>query len=108
MTSKNNNDTIIKNVKDFYTRVAIQDQPDQWGIQITQGPYTGLVYKYGAVSLKKAKVLKRNTIKYEYEILYVPPHLRNLELSEEDEKQFHNFLGDVLVSLLNEYYQNKK
>lgn len=102
----------VKHIKSFYTRVAIANEPDQWAIQLIKGPYTGLIYKYGKVSIDKEQTLlgtvKRSNIKYEYDILFVPENLRNRELSDEEEKIFHDFLGDVLVSLLYEYYTQEK
>lgn len=101
----------VSDIKNFYERVALQNEPDQWGIHILQGPYKGVVYKYGKVSIDKKRKLilgsERSTIKYEYDILFVPEKLRGKELSEEEETHFHNFLGDVLVSLLHEYYEHK-
>jgi len=98
----------ISDVKQWYELVPITQDRGRLAVRIIKGPYKDLVLKYGAVSVKKdEKSEKRSTIRYEYDIVYVPTNLEGKELDEEQEVIFHNFLGDILSDILHAAFVDK-
>jgi hypothetical protein len=100
------------NIKDWYELVPIAGgEPTNRGrlaVKIEKGPYKDLVIKFGAVSVKPGENKKeRSTIRYEYDMIYIPKHLEGKELTDEEDVTFHNFLGDVLSDLIAEAFKGQ-
>jgi hypothetical protein len=102
----------ITPVKDWYELIPVSggdlSEPGHLAVRITQGPYKDLVIKYGAVSVKKDEEQKnKSTIRYEYDMIFIPKELEGKELTEEEEIIFHNFLGDVLSDIMTDAFSDQ-
>ncbi len=71
---------------------------DKWAsIMISKGPYKGIIYQYGRVSVSDEEDCGR--LSFQYNVIDEVGHdLKDLEKSEE----FKNILGDILTEILDE------
>lgn len=82
---------------------------DQWLIRLKVEPWKGIVYKYGAFSLKEDKDNDKLITKFEYEILeeYLPIEFHNKVFSDEEGKAFNKLIGDIVIELLDAHLNGK-
>lgn len=70
--------------------------PENIGIQLTTGPFFGIIYIYGNVRFSKDEP---PILKFDYEVM-VNPEKHKYKNSDE----FDNIIGDILVDLIDEKY----
>lgn len=61
-------------------------------IQLVEGPYSGITYKYGGVKLTPDYEADTLKLKFDYEMVHGSP--------PEDVVEFHNYIGDILQELI--------
>ena len=98
------NRALIKD-KEFYRLVPDPSSPDDeyYCIELTQGEYKGLVYKYGDVHVNR-ELNEDGTlpVKFEYDIVYVPEDLLKKEFEDEKKHEFENFIGNIMMEMIQE------
>ena len=77
---------------------------DLYSIKVKEGPYTGVIYTYGKVQLLEDESAAELKLKFKFHIEVAPPGFTIKEL--EEDKDFKNFMGDVLSKLLEEKIYN--
>lgn len=87
----------MKEGKDY---LLIEDNlhQDQFLIQLTSGDYTGVVYRYGKVSIIEENDQAR--LKFVYKIESVPDHGFHTVESLNENVKFKKALGDVLSDII--------
>ena len=76
---------------------------DFTGIKLISGPYASIVYKYGNVGFapESEKVGDKLPMKFDYTVDKNPNNLILL-----DNKEFIDYIGDILIELLDEQVKN--
>lgn len=77
-----------------------------YSLKVVQGPYLGVIYTYGKVSLTEDEANVELNVKFDFRIEEVPDNLKKEDLEQSDD--FKNFMGDVLTQLLEEQLNNDK
>jgi hypothetical protein len=77
-----------------------------YSLKVVQGPYLGVIYTYGKVSLHEDEANIQLNVKFDFKIDEVPENLNKEEL--ENSEDFKNFMGDILTQLLEEQLHNDK
>jgi hypothetical protein len=94
-----------ESLKEWYSLVPDPDNADAdyWCIRLDKGEYTGLVYKYGEIGVSP-KLNEDGTlpVNFEYDILFVPEDLRKKEFMDEKKQEFENFLGSIMMQMIQE------
>jgi hypothetical protein len=88
-------------IESYYTLVANPKDSDDGAIEITAGPFTGMVYKYG--DFKFCKPTSENTtpkVEYKFEVLHVPEEIREVEYPQEMKDSFDQLLVNILVNMV--------
>ena len=100
-----------ESLKDWYSLVPDPDNTDAdyWCIRLDQGEFAGLVYKYGDVGIAK----EMNTdgtlpVNFEYDILFIPEDLRKKEFVDEKKQEFENFIGNIMMQMVQEDLDSNK
>ena len=70
-------------------------------IKLLQAPYKGIIYKYGKVGFAKEEDDKGNLpMKFDYDIIFNP-----FDETSIDKQEFIDYIGDILVELLDKQIQ---
>jgi len=69
-----------------------------YSLKVVQGPYLGVIYTYGKVSLHEDEANCELKIEFKFKLEEVPDNLNEEELKKSTD--FKNFMGDILSQLL--------
>ena len=78
---------------------------DFYAIELKTGPYKGVRYIYGAVSIKETPELDTATMSFSYQISDNGSKFEDNELIENPE--FKNYIGDILMYVIQDSLANK-
>ena len=93
----------------YYRLVPHPEHPDdvtQQCIEMTTGPFKGVIYKYGKFQVAPPDAEDESTAKYEYDIIMVPPELEGVEHTDEEGEEFEFMIGEILIKLLWDRYKD--
>ena len=94
---------------DTYSFVESATSNDEWHVKIKQGDYAGIVYKYGRIDIVEPIVEGEDArLKFQFKTATIP---ESLGLSEDDlttDEVFMNFLGDILVHIIEDAMNSGK
>jgi putative IMPACT (imprinted ancient) family translation regulator len=79
---------------------------DQSAIKITSGKYKDVIYTYGQVSVHENKELETCSLKFNYQIQ--DPLPENISKDIDKDMEFQNYIGDILMTLIDEKKVNDK
>jgi len=88
---------------DKFIQFVEKGDSELYSLKVVQGPYTGVIYTYGKVQIKGT--LEEPIVKFDFTINEVPKGKKQAKL--EKSKAFKNFMGDILVSLLEDEVNDK-
>ena len=75
-----------------------------YSLKVVQGPYLGVIYTYGKVTLREDEANCELKIEFKFKLEEVPENLKKEDL--EQSADFKNFMGDILTQLLEEQLNN--
>ena len=86
-------------IKEYYTII-----PDSGGaVKIVDGPFEGLIYKYGEFKLTRPKSEdEQPAMQYDFDIVEIPPDLENMRFPDEMKDTFDQLLVSILVDMVQE------
>jgi hypothetical protein len=89
-------------------KYKLVDAPDNhWGIQIEEGKYEGIIYRYGKVQFLGEDEEGNGIINFEYDVLesglFTPEEIQG----EEIDKIFGDILQELIIESLKEKQQNE-
>ena len=77
-----------------------------YSLKVVQGPYLGVIYTYGKVTLHEDEANCELKIQFKFKLEEVPDNLNEEEL--EKSADFKNFMGDILSQLFQDRLDNDK
>lgn len=84
-----------------------KDRNGKWFVQIIDGLYTGLLYRYIRFQFSKDENEDGTKhLRFQYEVLEVPEHLEGIFLPDECEGELKKLLGDILIQILDDYFSD--
>lgn len=86
-----------------YIQFVEKGDSELYALKIIKGPYTGVIYTYGKVQI--TGTTEQPVIKFDFIINEVPKPKKKKKL--EKSKAFKNFMGDVLVSLIDNHIDDQ-
>lgn len=96
----------MKKIKEFYKLIPDAQNPEAWTVQIIKGSWKDISYRYGEVSFVEEEPSLR--CKFDTDIISVPDEFRGKKYTEEEEVEFKNLLGEVLIDIINANIKNIK
>lgn len=78
---------------------------DVTAIKIKTGKYKDVVFTYGKISVNENKELDTCTLKYDYQVQDPIPENVNEDIDKD--KEFQNYIGDILMTLIDEKVNDK-
>ena len=94
-------------IDSYYSILPDPDNPknDQQCVRMDVGPFKGVIFKFGKFQLAPPDAEGESTARYEYDILLVPPDLKDVEHTDEEGDEFEFMIGEILVKLLWDRYK---
>ena len=93
----------MMNLDDVITFVE-KPSSELYSLKVKSGPFTGVIYTYGKVQVRENKKQDNAKVKFKFHIELAPPGFTIKQL--EEDKDFKNFMGDVLIELIEEKMYN--
>ncbi len=99
----------LEQIKKYHSRVPDPDEKDRLCIRIEYGPFAGIDVAYGRFQLSdKENDDGTSKVRFEYDMIKIPPELKDKEFSDEMGDAFESLLGQVYIHVLNEELENQK
>jgi len=92
-----------KTIKDYYRLIYNPKDGSEGAVEIIDGPFSGLKYKYGDFRFSKPET-DEDTPKaeYEFEVLHIPEEIRDVDYPSEMKESFDQLLLGILIDLVQE------
>ena len=104
MSTQKENSATVQTKKSRRYAFAQKEGEDHTCIKLTEGQYEGIIYKYGKVGILpkvKEDAEGKLPLTFDYTVVKNPKDLDIL-----DNQEFINYIGDILVELLDEQLKN--
>tara|TARA_E500000178_G_C16790053_1_gene647575 strand:+ start:113 stop:445 length:333 start_codon:yes stop_codon:yes gene_type:complete len=104
MNTQKRNSATVQTKKSRRYAFAQKEGEDHTCIKLTEGQYEGIIYKYGKVGIPpkvKEDAEGKLPLTFDYTVVKNPKDLDIL-----DNQEFINYIGDILVELLDEQLKN--
>jgi hypothetical protein len=99
----------LEQIKKYHSRVPDPDEKDRLCIRIEYGPFAGIDVAYGKFQMSdKENEDGTSKVRFEYDMIKIPPELKDKEFSDEMGDAFESLLGQVYIHILNEELENQK
>jgi len=78
-----------------------KEDADFTSIKVLQKPYNGIIYTYGKIKVSEPENENGNaTLTFDWKVEELPPIFGKSKEEVENDEDFANFIGDILVEIL--------
>ncbi|MBT4697299.1 MAG: hypothetical protein HN982_08080 [Candidatus Marinimicrobia bacterium] len=96
-------------IKKYYNRVPDPDEKERLCVRIERGPFAGIDVAYGRFQMAdKDNDDGTSKVRFEYDIVTIPPEFKNKEFSDEEGDEFESLLGKIYIHVLNKELEKQK
>ena len=96
-------------IKEYHSVFPDPDEEDRLCIRIEKGPFAGLGIAYGKFQLSDKENDDGTTkVRYEYDMIEIPPDMKDKEFSDDEGGMLESILGQVYIHILNEELEQQK
>ena len=96
-------------IKEYHSVFPDPDEKDRLCIRIEKGPFAGLGIAYGKFQLSDKENDDGTTkVRYEYDMIEIPPDMKDKEFSDEMGDEFESLLGQIYIHVLNKELEKQK
>ena len=96
-------------IKEYHSVFPDPDEKDRLCVRIEKGPFAGLGIAYGKFQLSDKENDDGTTkVRYEYDMIEIPPDMKDTEFSNDDGEMLECILGQVYIHILNEELEQQK
>ena len=96
-------------IKEYHSRVSDPDDKDRLCIRIEKGPFAGIDVAYGRFQMaEKDNDDGTSKVRFEYDMIKIPPDLKDKEFSDEMGDAFESLLGQIYIHVLNIELEKQK
>lgn len=96
----------MSDIKSKYIIVEHKDDPDQYGIALTEEKYKGIIYAYGKVDMRPENFSTENpeaNLNFEYTVFNNPT---DIVIAEDAELQ--QLMGEILVTMIKDVMEQNE
>jgi outer membrane protease len=95
-------------IDEYYEFIKHPEDEDKGAVQITRGPFLGLIYNYGEYKFTKVDEETGNpSVMFSFNVLDIPEEMVGVEYPDEMKESFSKLLGDILVDIITKDLDNK-
>ena len=99
----------LEQIKKYHSRVPDPDEKERLCVRIEKGPFAGLDVAFGRFQMAdKDNDDGTSKVRFEYDIVTIPPEFKNKEFSDEMGDAFESLLGQIYIHILNKELEKQK
>ena len=99
----------LEQIKKYHSRVPDPDEKERLCVRIERGPFAGIDVAYGRFQLSdKDNDDGTSKVRFEYDMIKIPPDLKDNEFSDEEGDTFESLLGQIYIHILNKELEKQK
>ena len=96
-------------IKSHYSIKEDPEGKDRACVIIEKGPFKGVVVAYGRFQFAdKDNEDGTRKLRYEYDMIGIPPDMMDKEFSDEEGEVFERMLGEVFIDILDQELERRK
>jgi hypothetical protein len=96
-------------IKKYYSKVPDPDEKERLCVRVEKGPFAGIDVAYGRFQMAdKDNDDGSSKVRFEYDIIKIPPELEDKEFSDEIGDTFESLLGQIYIHVLNKELEKQK
>ena len=96
-------------LKKYHSVFPDPEEKDRLCIRIEHGAFAGLGIAFGGIQLAEEENPDGTTrVKFEYDMVDIPPEMRDKDFSDEDGGELEMLLGQIYLNILNEELELQK
>ena len=96
-------------IKEYHSVFPDPDEKDRLCVRIEKGSFAGLGIAYGKFQLSDKENDDGTTkVRYEYDMIEIPPDMKDKEFSDDEGEMLESILGQVYIHILNEELEQQK
>ena len=99
----------LEQIKEYHSRVPDPDDKERLCVRIERGPFAGIDIAYGRFQMaEKDNDDGTSKVRFEYDMIKIPPDLKDKEFSDEMGDAFESLLGQIYIHVLNKELEKQK
>jgi len=99
----------LEQIKEYHSRVPDPDEKERLCVRIEKGPFAGIDVAYGRFQMAdKDNDDGTSKVRFEYDMIKIPPDLTDKEFSDEEGDAFESLLGQIYIHVLNKELEKQK
>ena len=96
-------------IKKYHSKVPDPDDKERLCIRIEKGPFAGIDVAFGRFQMAdKDNDDGTSKVRFEYDMIKIPPDLKDKEFSDDEGGMLESILGQVYIHILNEELEQQK
>lgn len=106
---KNMTEMTPQMLKKYHSVFPDPEEKDRLCIRIEHGTFAGLGIAFGGIQLAEEENPDGTTrVKFEYDMVDIPPEMKDTNFSDEDGGELEMLLGQIYLNILNEELELQK
>ena len=99
----------LEQIKEYHSKVPDPDDKERLCVRIEKGPFAGIDIAYGRFQMAdKDNDDGTSKVRFEYDMIKIPPDLTDKEFSDEEGDAFESLLGQIYIHVLNKELEKQK
>ena len=99
----------LEQIKEYHSRVPDPDDKERLCVRIEKGPFAGIDVAYGRFQMAdKDNDDGTSKVRFEYDMIKIPPDLKDKEFSDEMGDALESLLGQIYIHVLNKELEKQK
>ena len=97
-------------ITDYYKLVSNPKDSKIGAVEITAGPFSGMIYKYGDFQFVKPETedaAKKTKVTYEFEVIHMPEEMMNVEYPDVMKESFDQLMVGILLDMVKKDTERK-
>ena len=96
-------------IKKYHSKVPDPDDKERLCVRIEKGPFAGIDVAYGRFQMAdKDNDDGTSKVRFEYDMIKIPPDLKDKEFLDEEGDAFESLLGQIYIHVLNKELEKQK
>ena len=96
-------------IKKYHSKVPDPDDKERLCVRIERGPFAGIDVAFGRFQMAdKDNDDGTSKVRFEYDMIKIPPDLVDKEFSDEEGDAFESLLGQIYIHVLNKELEKQK
>ena len=96
-------------IKEYHSKVPDPDEKERLCVRVEKGPFAGIDVAFGRFQMAdKDNDDGTSKVRFEYDMIKIPPDLKDKEFSDEMGDEFESLLGQIYIHVLNKELEKQK